>query len=92
MSCLTVTIHMTNYFVIGNLKYYLEGRTQKKISWNKAYGLCQKIDADLPSFMSRDELDELIALLLQSQSIPFLEAVFIGLRINDADVSQFIII
>ena len=95
ISCLYVTVDksMITYLIAGNLKYYLVGgTTENKLSWNKGYELCQHFGADLPSFMSRDELDELIALLLKSQTIPFLEAIFIGLRINDANVSKFIII
>ena len=34
---------------------------------------------ELPYFMSRDELDDLIALLHGSGYIPLLEAIFVGL-------------
>ena len=72
-SCLYVTVDKSiiSYLITGNLEYYLKGGTENKLSWNKGYELCQHFGADLPSFMSRDELDELIALLLKSQKIPF---------------------
>ena len=74
---------MTHYLIIGNLNYYtFEGRRQYKMSWNKAYELCQHFSADLPSFMSRDENDEFISLMLKSEHIPFIEATFIGLKFN----------
>ena len=82
---------MTTYLIIGNLNYYtidVEARRQYKISWNKAYELCQQFGTNLPSFMSSDEIDEFRSLLLKSQYIPFIEAIFISLHLNGAEVSM----
>ena len=92
--CLNVTVHsksMTTYLILGNLNYYtiaVEAKTQYKISWNKAYELCQQFGTNLPSFMSRDEIDEFRSLLLKAQYIPFIEAIFIGLHFKEAGVSM----
>ena len=85
--CLRVTIN-SNYLVIGNLNSYLNDvGKQHKLSWTQATELCQTFGGELPSFMSRDEMDEVIALLLKSKNIPYLEAIFIGLRFSETKVS-----
>ena len=56
-------------------------------SWNDAANLCSSVGAHLPSFTSREELDDFIHLLRDSSDIPPLEAVFIGLKHNRKKVS-----
>ena len=98
LSCLNVKLtrnrnNMIKYLLIGNLNsYFNDIDYQHKLSWAEASELCQQFDGDLPSFMSRDEMNEVIALLLKSQRIPFLEAIFIGLRFNEnmLSISVFI--
>ena len=72
------------YIVIGDLDIYrnlehLQNQRKNKISWNEASEICNKLGGYLPHFTSRDELEEFIAMLLQSDKLPFVEAVHIGL-------------
>ena len=52
------------------------------VSWNTASKWCKSINAYLPYFSSREELDELLALLKLLRGIPPLEGIFIGIKIN----------
>ena len=59
----------------------------KRISWNDAAEICKSINAYLPHFTSRDELDEFLMLIKTSMDLPIMEAVFIGLRHYENGVS-----
>ena len=52
------------------------------VSWNTASKWCRSINAYLPDFSSREELDELLALLKLLFGIPPLEGTFIGIKVN----------
>lgn len=55
---------------------------KNRISWHKAQRFCRNLNADLPSFMSKSELDEFLALVKLSKDFPTLEVVFLGLSID----------
>ena len=78
--------------ILGDIKPFLYRlRTyekENKYSWSTANTICtQDLGAELPYFKNRDELDEFTALLRKSAYIPFIEAVFIGLKYNPLKVS-----
>ena len=64
--------NVSNFTVRHNLKMYN--------SWRNASKLCSLSHGHLPEFSSKEELDELLALLKLSPEIHPIEALFIGLR------------
>ena len=92
--CLKATANSRSnktYIIIGNIRPYYDENSlnnRQKISWNDASELCRRSGADLLSFLNRDDLDEFIAMVLKSAKIPFIEAVFIGLKYNETEVSE----
>ena len=73
--------------------YYKNNTIQEysHYSWLMANEVCKNRGAELLYFMSRNELDEFISMLRQSDEMPFLEAIFIGLFHNGIKVSFVII-
>ena len=57
-------------------------------SWEEASQICKETGGRLPYFTSREELEELIALLKLSRVIKPIEAMFIGLSFNTESVSK----
>ena len=49
-------------------------------SWNGASALCRSYGMYLPYFYSREELEEFIAILKLSNSVPPLEGIYIGIK------------
>ena len=78
------------YVIVGNLQPNTWRQEKYKMSWNKATELCKSLGGDLPHFMSRYNLDEFIAMLLKSEKIPMMEAIFIGLKYNKIKVGLFL--
>ena len=62
---------------------------QPKMSWNKASQICKDIGGYLPYFTSRDDLDELLAFLKLSWSIPTIIYMHIGLKFELNKVSFY---
>ena len=59
-------------------------------SWNGASALCRSNEAYLPYFYSREELEEFIAILKLSNSVPPLEGIYIGIKTDNKNkVSNF---
>ena len=50
-------------------------------SWKSASLNCEKLGGHLPVFISRKSIEEFV-FLLKSGGIPFMEAIFIGLKVN----------
>ena len=63
-------------------------RKQEKISWNDADQECRKMNAYLPYFTSRADLDKFITLIKFSFKLPIIEAIFIGLVYNETKVFE----
>ena len=63
-------------------------RWNAKISWNDAAEICKSINAYLPHFTSRDDLDEFLMLIKTSMDLPIMKAVFIGLALNTNKVGM----
>ena len=80
------------YTIFGQIKPLLYGRStyekENRFSWSIAHSLCRDLGAELPYFKNRDELDEFAALLRKSNMVPFVEAIFIGLKYNPLKVSE----
>ena len=57
--------------------------TSDYTSWREASELCRDIGGYLPYFTSREELDKLLAFLKLSSEIHPIEAVYIGLTLNE---------
>ena len=80
------------YSVVGDLGIYinlehLRRQRKNKISWNEASEICKKLGGYLPHFPSRNELDKFIVMLLKSDKLPFIEALYIGLTHDLGKVS-----
>ena len=92
--CLKFWKDNLEYIVYGNSSVYSSnGQIGQKIyfSWNQSNKLCKGNNYELPYFMKRDELDEFIRLLHGVHTIPYLEAIFIGLTYNGEMVGFFIL-
>ena len=50
-------------------------------SWNSASLNCERLSGHLPVFLSRKSIEEFV-FLLKSGGIPFMEPIFIGLKVN----------
>ena len=95
--CLYVTTKDTNhhfktYVFAGKLLIYTNNHTFQnqhgnKTSWEEASGMCTKLGGNLPHFTNGQDLNEFITVLLKSQNIPFIEAVYIGLTHEPGQVS-----
>ena len=86
--CLAITTKHNVYFVIGDITDYYNNHRETK-SWNEASQLCQKFKGYLPSFTSRDKLNDFIFMLRHSSHIPLMEGIFIGLKHNKNRVSKY---
>ncbi len=64
----------------------------KRISWNQAAKFCRSFNANLVTFENRGLLKMFVALLSISTHIPPLEAVYIGLNLQHAQVQHCIYI
>ena len=87
--CLNITAisqRKVTYIIVGNLQPNTWDQKKYHMSWNKATELCKSLGGNLPHFMSRYELDQFIAMLLKSEKIPMMEAIFIGLKYNKLKV------
>ena len=80
------------FFVYSNISSYSPYQPASKdpnYSWTMANEFCKLIGSELLYFTKREELDDFTTMLLKIHSIPFLEAVFIGLRYNEQKVNLF---
>ena len=92
LHCITVMGNNVNYLVYANVGAYYQNNWVKDnihYSWLMANQLCQKNGVELLYFMSRSELDEFTSILRRTDTLPFLEAVFIGLIYNEFKVGLF---
>ena len=90
MYCQLFRKNNLEYLVYGNVSnFYPHQHVDEKIyySWLKGNRFCKRLGYELPYFMGGDELDDFISLLHGSGSIPYLEAVFVGLFDNNQKVS-----
>ena len=90
MYCQPFRKNNLEYLVYGKVSnFYPHQHVYEKIyySWLKGNRFCKRLGYELPYFMSRDELDDFKSLLHGSGSIPYLEAVFVGLFYNNQKVS-----
>ena len=75
-------------------EYYLVmrhdwGQTHKIVpTWENASAMCRLMGGHLPWFGSRDSLSEILAFLKLSQYIPTAEAIYIGLKFQENEVSE----
>ena len=87
-SCVNVSfINYSHYFILYSNEFGYSGFDRLEnpsgyISWREASELCRDIGGYLPYFTSREELDELLALLKLSPDIHPIEALYIGLTTN----------
>ena len=91
MYCLKFMKNNMEYIIYGNISnYYQNINIDEKIhfSWLNGNQLCKQMGYQLPYFVSRDELDDLIHILHGADSIPYIEAIFIGLSYNQHKVSS----
>ena len=91
MYCLELVKNNVKYLLYGNISnYYQNINIDEKIhfSWVNSNRLCKKMGYELPYFKSRDELNDLIQILYRADTIPYLEAIFIGLFYNQYKVSS----
>ena len=93
--CLNFSLINVNYILLGRQIQFYEitmsilwhnpTKQQKDniqgISWKQASKLCKSIGGYLPVFTTRDELDELLALIKLSQYMPPLMTIYIGLHV-----------
>ena len=61
---------------------------EKIVTWEEASAMCGLLGGHLPWFGSRDSLTEILALLKLTQDTLVLEAIYIGLRFFDNEVSE----
>ena len=93
--CLNFSLINVNYILLGrqisfyeiaaNILWHNPTEQQKEniegISWKQASRFCKDIGGHLPVFTSRDELDELLALIKLSQYMPPLMTIYIDLHV-----------
>ena len=72
--------------MIGKKKYPSD---RYLISWTNASKLCKEAGGYLPHFSDREELEELVALLKLSETIPPVEGLFLGLRLNGSNKVRY---
>ena len=58
------------------------------VSWQKAAYMCGELGGYLPWFGSRDSLNEFLSLFKLSQYMPTFEAIYIGLKFHENEVSE----
>ena len=75
-----------SYTVFATFHFYAQS-----LSWNEASELCKKINATLPTFLDRGELETFTAMLKKADKLPFMSAVFIGLKYKTFMVSSLFI-
>ena len=85
-------IHGNNmiYFVYSNISSYSSDQPASddpNFSWRTGNFFCKLIGSELLYFTNGEELGDFTAMLLEISEIPFLEAVFIGLRYNGLKVN-----
>ncbi len=81
----------------GSKKFYLlfkngtvqSLKNQHLKSWSKASDLCREAGGNLPYFISRTDLEELIALLKLSTDLLPIESLYIGLKFNQSKEVNF---
>ena len=66
-------VSVTNILTVSKNSFYQ--------SWNSASLNCEQLGGHLPIFQGRKSLEEFV-FLLKSGGIPFMEAIFIGLKVN----------
>ena len=83
------------YFLIRNYhhnfyhpKKFNFNAWSKKINWEDASYLCGLLGGYLPWFESKDSLNELLSLIKLSNVIPTVEAIYIGLKFQENEVSE----
>ena len=94
MHCLQIWKNNIEYIIYKNLSnYYPNTSIDQKMhfSWLHANRFCKRMGYELPHFMNRDELDDLIGALHGIFIIPYLEAIFIGLFKNEHKVIIYIL-
>ena len=77
------------FFIYSNISsYFLDQPASEdpNYSWIMGNNFCKMSGSYLLYFKNREELDDFTAMLLEISKIPFLEAVFIGLRYNEIKV------
>ena len=93
--CLNFSLINVNYILLGrqisfyeigaNILWHNPTKQQKEniegISWKQASRFCKDIGGHLPVFTSRDELDELLALIKLSQYVPPLIKIYVDLHV-----------
>ena len=77
--------HYYVFFRIFNLDFTstFPDMLKKLVSWNEASDACQSIGGSLPIIRSREELDELIALVKLSSFFPPSDFIFVNLTSVD---------
>ena len=64
-------------------------KNQHLKSWSEASDLCREAGGNLPYFISRTDLEELIALLKLSTDLLPIESLYIGVKINQSEEVNF---
>ena len=81
--------HIYDYYWLDDIDDYGYGYyIEKEVTWEEASHLCGLLGGHLPWFESRDSLSEILALLKLSQFLPAVEAIYIGLRSHENEVSN----
>ncbi len=62
--------------------HFKEILMSRKVSWKSATNMCGILENHLPTFHSREELDELLALIKLSEYFPVAEAFYLGLTFS----------
>ena len=70
--------------------YWLDKGTpaNEDLSWNESFKACQSIGGSLPQIQSREELEEVVALIKLNDRIPPMEAIYIGLKWSRSQVRR----
>ena len=76
-----------SYTVFATFHYMAQS-----LSWDEASELCKKKNSTLPTFLDRSELETFTAMLKKADKLPFMSAVFIGLKYIPSMVSFFSVI
>ena len=82
------------FFVYSNISSYFPNQPATEdpsYSWKMANDFCKLIGKELLYFMQQEELDDFTTMLLEIHFLPFVEAVFIGLKYNKLKVNLFIL-
>ena len=93
IDCYEINRNNMIFFMYSNISSYFPNEPATEdpsYSWKMANDFCKLIGKELLYFMQQEELDDFTTMLLEIRILPFVEAVFIGLKYNKLKVNLFI--